>query len=357
MKKSQTAYAILLSQTTAEQLDKYANYLNGGGDCGARLAKSLIRAKPRPLDRSGLLSALLNTKKPQIFAESHVEGDGTDWTSRELSLLGDISIAMQVSIFDNGAHQNPKVYDASFMGHLIYTPGALLRNDRGHMPADWEAVTIDNEYNREKYFTLYERRLLPIFTYISERAIERKAPAFVTIPGIGCGQFAGPFRGQMGHLFLAALVHLMETHGQNFRGIKAVYYDPYNEGINETRIIHDIPFIVRPLMENNQEKSQLCAPSFLGQDTAGNFDDCELYSLVAWDHVSWPGNDYYLGARITDDGVKAAATDTMKVMTGVEGYYSEDIYKYLPPHPYRNWEDVVAKNNLKIQTENNVHIL
>ena len=68
--------------------------------------------------------------------------------------------------------------------------------------------------------------------------------------------------------------------------------------------------------------------------------------MVAWDHVSWPGNDYWIGAasslaicdaftrgmhmmltmigpvrpgkRCTDDGVKAAATDTMRALTGVE---------------------------------------
>jgi len=41
-----------------------------------------------------------------------------------------------------------------------------------------------------------------------------------------------------------------------------------------------------------------------------------------WDHVSWPGNDFYGGSRSTDDGVKAAATDSMAALTGVEGRYA-----------------------------------
>ena len=35
---------------------------------------------------------------------------------------------------------------------------------------------------------------------------------------------------------------------------------------------------------------------------------------MAWDYVSWPGNDFYGDLRNTDDGVKAAATNSMEVM-------------------------------------------
>ena len=40
----------------------------------------------------------------------------------------------------------------------------------------------------------------------------------------------------------------------------------------------------------------------------------DLFSVVAWDHVSWPGNDFYAGQRKTDDGVKAAATTAMQIV-------------------------------------------
>jgi len=66
-------------------------------------------------------------------------GNGSDWTLRELGILGDISIGMTVSIFDNGAHQNPTVHKTPFVGHLIYTAGALLRNDLEATPADWRS--------------------------------------------------------------------------------------------------------------------------------------------------------------------------------------------------------------------------
>jgi len=68
---------------------------------------------------------------------------------------------------------------------------------------------------------------------------------------------------------------------------------------------------------------------------------CALCSIVAWDHVSWPGNEFSDSSRATDDGVKAAATNSMAVLTGVEGKYDPALVKYTPPRPYSNWAAVV----------------
>ena len=273
----------------------------------------------------------------------------------ELGLLGDISIGLSVTIYDNGAHQDPYIHEDPFAGHLVYTPGAFLRNDQGYTPADWSAVTQNGDFDKEKYYRLYERRLLPVFHYISTNALKRGRPAFITIPGIGCGQFAGPFRGQMGHLFRAVLYRILEVYGKSFSGITAVYYDPYNECVDETVQINNIHFMVRPLIHDNSGKSQLCRPSFLGNDL-NDFSKCELYSFVAWDHVSWPGNDYYVGDRMTDDGVNAAATDTMFMMTNIKGHYSKDQKRYVPPTNYNNWNEVVNRNNIKLGITDNMFI-
>ena len=87
-------------------------------------------------------------------------------------------------------------------------------------------------------------------------------------------------------------------------------------------------------------KSQLCHPLAYAEQ-GDDFSGCTLYSLVAWDHVSWPGNDFFVDSRATDDGVKAAATNSMSVLTGVEGRYDSERGKYQPPKPYRNWQAVV----------------
>ena len=79
-----------------------------------------------------------------------------------------------------------------------------------------------------------------------------------------------------------------------------------------------------------------------------DFSGCLLTSIVAWDHVSWPGNDFFGGSRCTDDGVKAAATDSMAVLTGIEGRYDPGRGAYVPPPPFRTWEEVVIRKGLRL---------
>jgi hypothetical protein len=85
----------------------------------------------KTLTGATFLDALINTKVPQIFAESAVAGDGTDWNLIELGILGDISIAVPVTVFDNGNHSAPVPHALPFPGTLVFTPGALLRNGKG----------------------------------------------------------------------------------------------------------------------------------------------------------------------------------------------------------------------------------
>jgi len=44
--------------------------------------------------------------------------------------------------------------------------------------------------------------------------------------------------------------------------------------------------------------------------------------------------------------VKAAATDSMAVVTGVSGLYSEARSAYLPPEPYATWGELVREKGI-----------
>ena len=148
---------------------------------------------------SDLLGKLFDTKIPQIFAESEVVGDGSDWNLTELRLLGDISVAVPVTIYDNGKHHHPIQHQPPFPGMLVFTPGALLCNGQGLIPPDLKEVTSgDGQISTEGYYNLYKRRLLPVLEFINEHANEERS-AFITIPGLGCGQFAGDYHGQLGY--------------------------------------------------------------------------------------------------------------------------------------------------------------
>jgi hypothetical protein len=95
--------------------------------------------------------------------------------------------------YDNGKHFKPKVHTTPFSAMLLYIPGALLRNGTGNVPADWHEITRDDQIDQASYKAFYERRLLPLLIYANDKAKSEGKKALITIPGLGCGQFAGPF--------------------------------------------------------------------------------------------------------------------------------------------------------------------
>jgi hypothetical protein len=349
-------YQTLVNLQTYITINSYLDRLKAGGSAGAYLGNLLQHLNIDRLTTVEFIELLIRTKRPQIFAEFEVYGNGIDWNQTELSILGDISIAVPVTVYDNGKHRQPDVHDEPFTATLIFTPGALLRNGNNITPVDWAEVTIDGSLNIDGYYRLYERRLLPAFSYINEFAKSRGKMALITIPGMGCGQFAGIFRGQLGTQLKQVLIRFIQTHGRKFANIRAVYYDPYQECENDRIEIEGISLLVRPLTKGNINKPQLCKPQTYAE-AGDNFTNCELFSFVAWDHVSWPGNDFYGGARSTDDGVKAAATNTMMVMTGIEGSYNPHTFQYCPPATYSTWKDAISRNKLQLQVRKHLSIL
>lgn len=353
--KDSIQYLILICQESLDRMSDYLERLVCGARFGNYLGMKLGEEDLSCLSLSDFIYHLINTKRPRIFAESEVRGDGSDWILEELRLLGDISVAVPVTVYDNGRHQNPDVHQEPFPATLIYTPGALLRNDRGGEPADWKEVTTESDINLKGYYRLYERRLLPGLRYASDQSGKAGKKALVTIPGIGCGQFAGPFRGELQEYLKSTLIRILETHRDKLPHLKTIYFDPYRVSQNERHEIDGISFLVRPLTEGNQDAPQLCPPTHY-QEEGDDFADCDLYSVVAWDHVSWPGNDFYAGLRATDDGVKTAATDSMWKITGVEGGYDPEVNKYQQPPHYDSWEEVVKMNNAKLIVDKNLLI-
>jgi hypothetical protein len=197
---------LIPDEARARMVDYLTSLQLGSASAGMFLENNLAGVDLATLTEDAFLDALLNTKHPQIFAESAVAGDGSDWNLTELSILGDLSIALQVTIFDDGNHSAPVPHIPPFTGTLVFTPGALLRNGRGNPPADWAEVTLaDGQLDQNGYYNLYQRRLLPVSQYVNDSAAAMGKKALLTIPGLGCGQFAGPFAGQLGPELQAAL--------------------------------------------------------------------------------------------------------------------------------------------------------
>lgn len=344
-------YSIIISADTLDALRQYkADIDSGSAQPGARLEQALAPG----LSTAGFIEALLSTKQPRIFAESEIRADGTDWTHRELALLGDINVAMKADFFDNGAW-NPR--DAAFrthnpplQGELLFTPGALLNTgaDFSGVSPDYAEITTHGRIDQTKYDALVERRLLPLLVHANESAKIDGKPAFVILPGIGAGVFAGEFQGTMGGHLDTALQHLLDKHGSKLGHIGVVYFDPFAECANTQRNFHGVDYRVRPATRN-PGRPQLSNPTVF-EEAGDDFSDHRLYKLVAWDHASLPGNDFFANARQTDDGVSAAATNSMETVTGVSGAYSNG--KYLPPKGYATWEDVAVAQGMKLSAAN-----
>ncbi len=353
------SYNIVLSDKTLDALLQYKTDIQSGKTAPGDRLKAQMATAPAALTTENFIEAVLAKKSPCIFAESAIKGDGSDWNHRELALLGDINVTMPVKIFDNGvwSPSNPdfKEYAAPLDGHLLFTPGALLntgKHFKGQSP-DYTEVVSGGEIDQEKYNGLIERRMLPLFAAANESAKQTGKPAFITLPGIGCGAFAGEFKGEMaGHLNIA-LQELLEKHGSKFGHIKGVYFDTFNECGNQQRDIHGIQYRVRPAMQN-PGKPQLAPPTTY-QEAGDDFSGCTLYKIVAWDHVSLPGNDFFANSRSTDDGVSAAATNSMEIVTGLAGRYAHG--KYNPPAGYASWGDVADKNGVHLTAQQNIKIV
>lgn len=302
--------------------------------------------KELPLD--DFTERLLNTKRPQIFAEMSIAGDGTDWTIEELRLLGAIACAVPCTLFDDGLHHSSNPHSTPLEGHLLFVPGPLLRHRSGqhHRACDYDLVTTNGELDQSKYTQLITKRLLPSLKWAQKRCQKLGKKALITIPGIGCGVFAGPFRGQLERYLENALASILSKYGEQLGQIQALYFDPYNVLQDRTQKIASSYLITKPLLSNGQP--QLCYPQSYNQGDL-DFSNCALFSVVAWDHVSWPGNDYYIGSRATDDGVKGAASDVIYRLSGVKGEYNIQREMYLPPKPYRHWQELVIEQSCQLR--------
>lgn len=323
--------------------------LRAGGVPGERLSEVLESRNEslRSMNPESFVDALVATKMPRIFAESELHGDGSDWTQAELSLLGDIAFAVPCVAFDDGLHRHPSVHEEPVPVTLLFVPGALLQSENG-VPVDWEECVVDEKLDFDGYFSLYERRLLPVFLYAQEQAAARGRRAFITVPGLGCGHFAGKFQGTLGPQLERVIERILRLHGHRLPDVAAVYYDAFSECESRRSRVGSTDLLVRPLNRIVAGLPQLCLPQSYAEEE-DDYSDCDLFSVVAWDHASWPGNDFFIGSRLTDDGVKAAATSSMATITGYEGDYDPDSEGYLPPLPFHSWEELVRREGVQLR--------
>uniref|UniRef100_A0A8D8Y8X8 Macrodomain effector MavL domain-containing protein n=1 Tax=Cacopsylla melanoneura TaxID=428564 RepID=A0A8D8Y8X8_9HEMI len=355
-------YTIVLSETSLDKIISFKNdLLSEKLVAGAYLKKSLDTFSKQgvsleQMSNEQFIDLLLSTKLPKVFGSS-IKCDGTDWTRTELLVLGDVNIAMPVEIYDNGvwvlSDGHFRTHDPPLQGELLFTPGPLLRGKKMKLPPDLEEISTGASIDQNKYNSMIDRRMTPLLYHANDKAKKEKVSALITIPGVGCGVFAGKYKGQMGERLNKALQYIVTNHAIHWTHISCIYYDPFEECKNEQVVVHSVNYRVRP-RKYNPDRSQLMDPKQY-QEPGDDFSKCKLFKIVAWDHVSFPGNNFFeKNSRRTDDGVSAAATNSMEVITGVKGNYVRG--KYLPPRGKTEWKQVVQENQITLRAKGNVNI-
>lgn len=341
-------HKVIISSQTLEYIQSYKRLIqqNGLHYVGQLFKEKLLNINLADISDADFLNLLIQTKKPQIFAEQ--KNLFEDWNQEELKILGDVGMQVPVTIFDNGHHDNPTIHDTEFQGTLLYSPAALLAG----CASDLAEILKHNRFNDDNYYQLNERRLLPLLVQANNDAKIKEKKALITIPGMGCGQFAGKYKGILEAKLQQTLEKLLQQHGEKLQNISAIYYDPYEKtNIDNISTHHNIKLITKS--SKNKGIPQLCKPASYGKE----YQNCELYSVVAWDHVSWPGNDFWVGKRSTDDGVKAAASNSMATITGTQGKYNKSLNKYLPPSQYSSWDNLVTKQHLTLDVKGKIFVI
>jgi hypothetical protein len=331
-------YSVHTSQENMDAVKKYQEDLIAGkAEMGAKLKAVVGDRDIKSLTTEQFLELIIQTKEPKFLAEGAYKGGGKDWNAREAWILGNINIAVPVTIFDDGQRptQNNtvshiQVHDKPFQGTLLYTPGALLAKGEASedTPDMKELIKSDGNIDDDAYYKLYERRLLPLLLHANDEAGKEKVKAFFAIPGIGCGAFAGKFKGQLEEKFEGVLRKILINHVDKLPNIKGVLYDPFQGKANKDEKIGNIDFLVRPTQADPNNKPQLSRPEAHGAEYA----KCKLFAFVAWDHFSCPGNEGLAITRgHTDDSAKTMATDAAEKVTGVKGNYDSAQRRFMPP--------------------------
>lgn len=344
-------YTFVCSDETLKKLQLYKQDLIENKACaGKYLLDSLDSKNLSTLTDEQFVDCLVQTKLDNFNAISAYFNEELNWNARELSLLGDLSCVIPTRAHDNGAWHNPSRPNPPIDVTLIYVPAPLLRNshndikhltDRENITPDLDEVKIKGQFDFDAYYRMLERRILPGLLHVNNVAAFQGKTLFVTVPGIGFKRYAGEFEESIPNYFKLALRDLLINHGQQLTQIKAIWYDGYDKA-PDTQTVGGIDFLIRPLMKGGLP--QLCAPKDYGK----KYSQCDLVSLVDSDHVTKPGNSYWLkGSRENDNAAKTAATEVIPAITGQKGIYHVDTKKMVPQDPpNQTWARYMKEDGL-----------
>ncbi len=309
-------YEILCSEKTLNLAENYLQKLRGNnGETNAGNFLKKLLSEGVPASAKDLIVMLARTKLSLIFAESDKRAI-TEWTPEEVAILDGVILAGTEpnKVSGDGARGFARKWITSentcYVSETtpVFISGALGKGPLFYTQ-DYKVALGLGELGD------ISKNLRPKLE-VSLLHINRTAPsdgAFVMLPGIGCGEFAGEFINQMPGVFAKTLNEILLDRPERFSNIKAVCYDTYTseEHENAEKEISGANARSDKLHVVNGEKMSVLhmKPSELGRinsiDTLKKLDGCKMYRGVAADLLSLPGNDVHqggYGANGTDEG-------------------------------------------------------
>lgn len=355
-------YKLVTHENSIKNIEHYKKQLEAdinisGKSLRSKLATVFSGKEVKDLTTNEFIELLLATKWPIVFADRQSYVSHLEWSPEDARVLGDIGVAMSVKAFDDGEWCKPKVHSPPLDAYLLYLPGALLVKDCN---VDYSEVVISGVFNEDKYFELYERRILPMLRFANDEALATKKKAIVTVPGMGCGEFARGLGLSLTNYFNDVLKKLLAKYSAQLPEISLVYFAEFAPGVSmsESHKYGNIKY--RHTKSGHKDyKNLLERPEEYQIESGEDYSNHILFAFVAWDHVSLPGNDFFVFSRNTDDGVKAAATSSMTSLLGVEGEYDAKKKMYKPKRSdLGNWENIAKKIEFRLEpTEGRLLVL
>ncbi len=316
-----TSCSFAMSNETFELAGKYLDSvkkdINAAGTLLQHELSGLILEELTP---TKFIQHIINTKKPKNFAEQILVSPGTreqsGYSNYDLQILASIGTVIPSYAYNDGGHYG------SFKDHVEplpcimgYISAPLFTFARGSL--DDVALTVQdgrsidvNHYNRE-----IEQRLLPMLLQMNLQAEKFGKKLTVTIPGLGCGYFGGPFgdngdQSVYSHLN-NALKRVIETHADKLGNIAGMYFDTYSNIIGqESTNIKGISYqcVASSTTPGAHKQLEL-------SETDKTNPNIMLGTIVAADLISWAGNDMWVDSRGTDEGVKGGSSLTLVQIT------------------------------------------
>jgi hypothetical protein len=341
------SFTFVLSQETTDWVTQYLDDLkNEQASPGTHLGKILENQDLTTMTPAQLIRCILNTKQPKAFAEEVLKSKDSRskscYTDLELRILARIGTVTPTYVRNDGGHYNSfKNHDTELPCYMGVVSAPLFTQDGGSL--DDALLEHAHKINIDLYNQEIEQRLLPVLIQMNQQAESNGDLLSVTIPGLGCGLFAGPLSGKS-EIFTSlqnALKQLLEKHGSQLGNIKEIYFDTFAMIFDQptSTKIYEIDFVcVSSSNTSYSTRRQLAkAPEKL-----------TLATIVAGDLLSWVGNDMWVDSRATDEGVKCGSSLALVQIACAHGIdfhqfqYNETLGKYEPAN-HEGWNNLGAR--------------